>query len=174
MLIETRKTSVGWAAVLLLATAGMPYVLEGWWAAAGMAGCGLGAALILGDYWEGRRASDRMSELLCAPEVEIMRLYASLDDAGRANLQAARVVVDYVLNFEERLERWHIPTMPTTRLFYSTVDVEAVWQLATPVGMAPISTWPEGTIRRECASSMVGLMPWYPPPAGFVLEEPAA
>lgn len=88
--------------------------------------------------------------------VRVMGFYATLSPEGQANLQAARVVVDYVLNFETRLERWHIPGMPKERGWYSTADVSAVWDLATSdKGMPPVGTWSEGSIRRECAVAMV-------------------
>lgn len=157
MNIEPRRGAVGWAVVLLLAAFAVPYLLgAGALALLGSLGCIAGAGVILVDWWYSRRADENLLLTYSDPDVVIMRMYAQLTPDERISLQESRIIVDHVLNLDGPILRWKINSgIPGAREYYPHADVLAVWRTATEESLAPIGSWPEGTIRRDTARALV-------------------
>lgn len=124
------------------------------------------------DWWFRERALEAEALILAEQEdLEITRLLAMMPPDVLASLQESRIVREHVIGWGEVREEWVFPASMNDShpLRCSVEDITAVWGACTPEGFAPVSSWGDGTKRRQCALAMVNRFSqkgWLRPAAG--------
>lgn len=173
MLYSKPNLGMIWAILLLVATGAMLKVF-------GMGVIEMGAALILilfafvlaADWFTHRLIQARLRVIEASQEdLQITRLLMAMPPSVLESLQESRIIRQHVLGWGEVKDEYIFPASmhdPNPQRFKAE-DVAAIWRVCTPEGFAPVSTWGDETIRRQCAMALVNRFVgygWMTPAAG--------
>lgn len=85
------------------------------------------------------------------PDYLIMSLFQVMDPEKARMIQNSRIVVDHIILNGNRVDKW---SWYGSSRQWDEADVMAVWQASTVDYMAPITTWPDGTTRRQVCEEL--------------------
>jgi len=124
----------------------------------GLAGMLVALALYLMIDWSiSRRSEERTREYEAAAEdLRIIQEMRMMTPEQLAQIKETRIIREHLFPAIGAVEHtWgFMPGLNSPAERYTSAEVFAVWAVCTPECFAPLSTWDDGTRRRNCAKAM--------------------
>lgn len=115
------------------------------------------ALYLMIDWSISRRSEERAREYEAAAEdLHIIQELRSMTPEQLAQIKETRIIREHLFPAIGPVEHtWgFMPGLNAPAERYTSEEVFAVWAVCTPEQFAPLSTWDDGTRRRNCARAM--------------------